>query len=182
MLSVNIFISPYAASKKAAESMSYVYHYLYGTDVTILRYFAVYGPRGRPDMSIFRFNKWIKEGFPLEIFGDESQERDFTYVDDIARGTIKDLKPLGYEIINLGGNKPYRLNESIKLMEKYIEREAKCNYKEFYKADTKATWVDIDKAKELLNWQPQVSLEEGIKRAVKWTKDNWEWVKKIKIS
>ena len=180
-LPVNTPMSPYAASKKSAEAIAYTYHYLYEIDVTILRYFTVYGPGGRPDMSPFRFIKWIMEGSPLEIFGDGSQQRDFTYVDDIARGTIKALKPLGYEIINLGGNKPYRLNESIKLMEKYIRKEAKCNYKEFYKADMKATWADIDKAKRLLNWQPQVSLEEGIKRTVEWTKDNWEWVKDINI-
>ncbi len=180
-LPVNTPISPYAASKKSAEAMAYTYHYLYGIDVTILRYFTVYGPGGRPDMSIFRFIKWIEEGSPLEIFGDGNQERDFTYVDDIAKGTIKALKPVGYEIINLGGNKPYRLNESIKLMEKYIRKEAKCNYKEFYKADMKATWADIEKAKNLLGWQPQVNLEEGIKRTVEWTKDNWEWIKSIKL-
>ena len=180
-LPVNTPISPYAASKKYAETIAYTYHYLYGIDVTILRYFTVYGPAGRPDMSPFRFIKWIMEGSPLEVFGDGSQQRDFTYIDDIARGTIKALEPLGYEIINLGGNKPYRLNESIKLMEKYIGRKAKCNYKEFQKADMKATWADIDKAKKLLDWQPKVSLEEGIKRTVIWTKDNWEWVQNIKM-
>ena len=180
-LPVNTPISPYAASKKAAEVMAYTYHYLYGIDVTILRYFTVYGPGGRPDMSPFRFIKWIMEGLPLEVFGDGNQQRDFTYVNDIARGTIKALRLLDYEIINLGGNKPYRLNESIRLMEKYTGRKAKCNYKEFYKADMKATWADIDKAKRLLDWQPQVSLEEGIKRTVEWTKDNWEWVKDINI-
>ena len=181
-LPVNTPISPYAASKKSAEVMAYTYHYLYGIDVTILRYFTVYGPGGRPDMSPFRFIKWIIDGSPLEVFGDGNQQRDFTYVDDIARGTIKALRPLGYEIINLGGNKPYSLNESIKLMEKYIGREAKCNYKEFHKADMKATWANIDKAKKLLNWQPIISLDEGIKMTVDWTKDNWEWVKNIKIS
>ncbi len=180
-LPVNTPISPYAASKKAAEAMAYTYHYLYGLDVTVLRYFTVYGPGGRPDMSPFRFIKWIMEGSPLEVFGDGSQQRDFTYIDDIARGTIKALEPLGYEIINLGVNKPYRLNESIKLMEKYIGRKAKCNYKEFQKADMKATWADISKAKELLNWQPEINLEEGIKRTVKWTEDNWEWICKLKI-
>jgi nucleoside-diphosphate-sugar epimerase len=101
-LPVNTPISPYAASKKAAEAMAYTYHYLYGIDVTILRYFTVYGPGCRPNMSPFKFIKWIMEGSPLEIFGDGTQKRDFTYVDDIAKGTIKALKPLGYEIINLG--------------------------------------------------------------------------------
>jgi len=121
-------------------------------------------------MSPFRFIKWIMEGLSLEIFGDSSQQRGFTYINDIARGTIKALRPLDYEIINLGSNKPYRLDESIKLMEEYIGRKAKCNYKEFHKADVKATWADIEKAKKLLDWRSQVSLEEGIKRTVQRTK------------
>ena len=102
-LAVSTPISPYAASKKAAEEMAYVYHYLYGIDVTILRYFTVYGPAGRPDMSPFRFIKWIAEGTPIRLYGDGSQSRDFTYVDDIARGTVLALKKTGYKIINLGG-------------------------------------------------------------------------------
>jgi nucleoside-diphosphate-sugar epimerase len=106
-LPVNTPISPYAASKKAAEVMSYTYHYLFGIDVSVVRYFTVYGPAGRPDMSIFRFIKWIDEGTPIELFGDGTQARDFTYVDDIAIGTIKAMKPLGYEI-----NKPGRREKS----------------------------------------------------------------------
>ena len=180
-LPVSTPISPYAASKKAAESMAHTYHYLYGIDVTILRYFTVYGPAGRPDMSIFRFIKWIMEGVPLEIYGDGNQERDFTYVDDIAKGTIKALKPAGYEIINLGNNHLHKLSEAIKLIEKYTEREAFFKYKEFHKADMKATWANIDKANKYLDWQPEIDLEEGIKRTVQWSKDNWEWIKGIKI-
>ena len=95
-------ISPYADTKKAAEVMAYTYHFLYGLDISVVRYFSVYGPAGRPDMSIFRFIKWIDEGIPLKIFGDGSQARDFTYIDDIAEGTIKALQKVGYEIINLG--------------------------------------------------------------------------------
>ena len=180
-LSVNNPISPYASSKKAAEMMDYTYYYLYGLDVTVLRYFTVYGPAGRPDMATFRFIKWIMEESPLEVFGDGNQKRDFTYIDDIARGTIRALKPLGYEIINLGNNHPYELSQAIKLIEKYVGKKAQFEYKEFHKADMKTTWADIDKAKELLNWQPQVSLEEGIKRTVEWTKNNWDWVQKIKV-
>lgn len=180
-LPVNTPISPYAVSKKAAEMMAYTYHYLYGLDVTILRYFTVYGPAGRPDMAIFRFIKWMMKDVPLEIFGDGNQKRDFTYIDDIARGTISALKLLGYEIINLGNNHPYKLSEAIELMEKYIGKKAEFRYKELHKADMKETWADIDKAKELLGWLPQVSLEEGIKRTVDWTKNNWEWLQKIKI-
>lgn len=180
-LSVNKPISPYAASKKAAETMAYTYHYLHGLDVTILRYFTVYGSAGRPDMAVFRFIKWIMEGVPLEIFGDGNQKRDFTYVDDIARGTIRALKSLGYEIINLGNNHPYKLSEVIEVMEKIVGKKAHFNHKEFHKADMQATWADIDKARGLLEWWPQVSLEEGIKRTVEWTKNNWEWIRKIKV-
>jgi len=174
-------LSPYAVSKKGAEAICYTYHYLYDIDISILRYFTVYGPAGRPDMSIFRFTKWIMEGVPLEIYGDGNQERDFTYIDDIVKGTIKAIKPLGYEIINLGNNHPHKLSEAIDLIEKYIGRKACFKYKEFHKADMKATWADINKAKRLLDWQPQVSLEEGIKRTVEWTRKNWEWIAKIKL-
>jgi len=180
-LPVNTPISPYAASKKAAEMMAYTYHYLYGLDVTILRYFTVYGPAGRPDMAAFRFIKWIMESVPLEIFGDGCQKRDFTYIDDIAKGTIRALKSLRYEIINLGNNHPYKISEVIKFMEKSLGKKANFDYKEFHKADMQATRADISKAQELLNWRPQVSLEEGINKTIEWTEDNWQWVRKIKI-
>lgn len=178
-LPVNTPISPYAASKKSAEVMAYSYHYLYGLDVTVLRYFTVYGPAGRPDMSIFRFIRWILEGTPLEIFGDGSQSRDFTYIDDIAGGTVKALKPLGFEVINLGNNHPDKLSKAIQLIEKYTGIKAQFVYKEFHKADMTSTWADIGKAGRLLDWRPQVSLEEGIRRAVEWTKQNWDWIRKI---
>jgi len=180
-LPVNTPISPYAASKKAAEVMAYSYHYLYGIDVTITRYFTVYGPAGRPDMSIFRFIKWIMEGNSLEVFGDGSQSRDFTFVDDIARGTILALKPVGYEIINLGNNSPDTLTQAIHLIEKYTGKRAIIEYKDFHKADILATWADINKAKTLLNWNPKISLEEGIKQTILWTKDNWDWIKDLNL-
>ena len=179
-LPVNTPISPYAASKKGAEVMAYTYHYLYGIDVTIVRYFTVYGPAGRPDMSIFRFIKWIDEGKPIVIYGDGTQSRDFTYVDDIARGTIKAYETeTGYEIINLGGNRPHELNYVIDLIEKYLGKKAEKIYKPFHKADLKATWADIEKAKEILNWEPQVPLEEGLKRTVEWHVENRDWLKDI---
>lgn len=180
-LPVNTPISPYAASKKAAEAMAYSYHYLYGLDVTVLRYFTVYGPAGRPDMSIFRFIKWIMENKPLEIFGDGTQSRDFTYIDDIARGTVLALKPVGYQIINLGNNNPDQLIKVINLIEEYVGKEARFEYKKFHKADLKATWADISKAERILEWQPQVRLEEGVKRTVDWVKENWSWVREIKL-
>ncbi|MFA7675673.1 MAG: NAD-dependent epimerase/dehydratase family protein, partial [Endomicrobiia bacterium] len=150
-LAVNTPISPYAASKKGAEAMCYSYHYLYGIDISVVRYFTVYGPAGRPDMSIIRFIKWIDEGTPIELFGDGSQSRDFTYVDDIAKGTIKALKKVGFEIMNLGGgNNPYELNYVIKLIEQYLGKKAKINKKPFHKADIVATWADISQAKKIL--------------------------------
>ncbi len=180
-LSVNRPISVYAATKKGAEAISYSYHYLYDIDVTIFRYFTVYGPFGRPDMSVFRFIKWIDEGRPLILYGDGSQMRDFTYVEDIARGTVLGLKPLGYEIINLGGNKPYKLSCMIELIEKYLGKRASIEQRPFHKADLKATWADIEKAKRLLNWEPEISLEEGIKRTVDWYIRNRDWLAMVSV-
>ena len=166
-LAVNTPISPYAASKKAAEAMAYSYHYLYGLDVSIVRYFTVYGPAGRPDMSIFRFIRWIKEGKELELFGDGSQSRDFTFVDDIARGTILAAKEVGYEIINLGGGEnPISLQRIISSLETLIGKKAVIKNFDFHKADIKETWADISKAGRLLGWKPQISIEEGLKRSV----------------
>jgi len=180
-LPVNTPISPYAASKKAAEVMAYTYHYLYGIDVSIVRYFTVYGPAGRPDMSMFRFIKWIDEGTPIELFGDGSQSRDFTYVDDIAAGSIKALKKVGYQVINLGGADPYDLNHMIALIEKCLGKKASIDQKAFQKTDMKATWADISKAKELLKWKPKVSLEKGVRKTVDWYLENRSWLSKVNV-
>ena len=181
-LPVNTPISPYAASKKAAEVMAYTYHYLYELDITVVRYFTVYGPAGRPDMSIFRFIKWIDEGTPIRLFGDGSQARDFTYVDDIARGTILAMKPLGYEIINLGGGKnPISLKTIINKIESLLNKKAVIEYKPFHKADMKETWADIDKAGRLLDWQPEVSIDEGLEKTVQWYLENREWLKDVSV-
>ena len=143
-LPVNAPVSSYAASKKAAELMAHAHHHLYGIDVSVCRFFTVYGPAGRPDMSYFRFIKWIDEGTPIELFGDGTQSRDFTFVDDIARGTIAALKPVGYEIFNLGGgNKPISLNTVIEKLENLLGKKAKIKNKPFHKADVKSTWANI---------------------------------------
>jgi len=182
-LPVNTPISPYAASKKAAEVMVYTYHYLYGIDVSVVRYFTVFGPAGRPDMSIFRFIKWIDEETPIKLFGDGTQARDFTYVDDIAEGTILAMeKEVGYEIINLGGGKnPISLKTIIEKIENLLGKKAKIEYKPFNKADMKETWADIEKAERLLNWKPKVDVDEGLKRTVEWYLENKEWVKNISL-
>ena len=125
----NAPLSPYAASKKGAEALCHSYHYLYDMDITVVRYFTVYGPAGRPDMSLFRFVQWISEGQEVTVFGDGQQSRDFTYVDDIARGTIKALKPLGYETINLGSDKPVVLMEAIHLIEEMVGKKASLDFR-----------------------------------------------------
>ena len=181
-LAVNEPLSPYAASKKAAELMAYSYHKLYGIDVSVVRYFTVFGPAGRPDMSVFRFIKWIDEGTPIELFGDGSQSRDFTYVDDIARGSVAAIQNVGYEIINLGGGRnPVSLNEIIERLEKLLGKKAEINKQCFHIADIKETWADIGKAKRLLDWEPRTSLEQGLEKSVQWYMDNRDWLKDINV-
>lgn len=181
-LAVNEPLSPYAVTKKAAELMCHSYRKLYGIDVSILRYFTVYGPAGRPDMSPFRFVRWIAEGEPIELFGDGSQSRDFTYVDDIAAGTVAALRPVGYEIINLGGGRhPVSLNEVIRILEDLLGKKARIEQQPFHEADVKETWAEIEKADRLLGWRPKVSLEEGLRRTVDWYLENRDWVKELNL-
>lgn len=172
-------LSPYAASKKAAETLCYTYHYLHGIDVTVLRYFTVYGPGGRPDMSLFRFVQWISEGKPVRVFGDGRQERDFTYVDDVARGTIAALKPLGYDIINLGSDEPVVLADAIALVERETGRTANIEREPRHPADVPATWADITKAGEVLGWRPRTLFAEGVADLVRWYEQNREWASTI---
>ncbi len=172
-------LSPYAASKKAAEAMCYTYHYLYGIDVTVCRYFTVYGPAGRPDMSLFRFIQWIAEGRPVLIYGDGAQSRDFTYVDDIARGTVAGLKPLGYETINLGSDAPVALKDALRMVEQTLGKSAAVRREPRSRADAPATWADISKARELLEWRPQTLLRQGIRNAVDWYLEHREWAREI---
>lgn len=172
-------LSPYAASKKAAEALCYTYHHLYGLDVTVFRYFTVYGPAGRPDMALFRFVQWIGEGRPVTVYGDGRQSRDFTYVDDIARGTIAGLRPLGYEVINLGSDKPVALMDAIRLIERLVGRPASLVMRPRHPADVRATWADIGKAERLLGWRPQSSLEEGVGKLVAWYLENRAWAKDV---
>jgi nucleoside-diphosphate-sugar epimerase len=172
-------LSPYAATKKAAEAMSYTYHFLHKIDVSVLRYFTVYGPAGRPDMTPLRFVQRIREEKPITIFGDGSQSRDFTYVDDIARGTILALKPVGYEVFNLGSDQPLKLSEMITLIEELTAQKAVIEYKPWHPADMAATWADVSKAKKLLEWSAQTTFREGMRRLVKWYDENRSWAKEI---
>lgn len=173
-------LAPYAATKKGAEALCYSYHYLYNLDISVLRYFTVYGPAGRPDMSIFKFIKNIDAGTAIPVFGDGNQTRDFTYIDDIADGTVKALKPTGYEIINLGSDHPVKLKYVIKLLEKNLGKKAKIKTLPRHPADVTATWAHIKKARKLLGWKPKTSIEQGIENTVKWFLDNKEFLKGLK--
>ncbi len=174
-------LQPYAVSKKSAETMSYAYHYLYGIDVTIFRFFTVYGPAGRPDMAMFRFVKWISEGLELKVNGDGNQTRGFTYVDDIARGTILGLKDVGYEIFNLGGHESISINQLIQKLEAIIGRKASIDYLPVFKADMSANLADISKARSLLGWNPEVELSDGLERIVEWYRRESSWLPGIRL-
>ena len=172
-------MQPYAASKKGAEALAHSYHHLYDIDVTVVRYFTVYGPAGRPDLAIFRFVKWIIEGEPVRINGDGTQSRGFTYVDDIARGTIAALKPLGYEIINLGGHEVITINGLVELVEELTGKKANVQYGPPNLADMFMNQADVTKAREVLGWNPQGKLHEGIKNLIDWYYAEREWAHEV---
>ncbi len=181
-LDVSEPISPYAATKKGAEVMAYSYHHLYGIDVSIVRYFTVYGPVSRPDMAQLRFMKWIDEGKEIQLFGDGEQSRDFTFVDDIASGTIAAGKKLGFEIINLGGgNNPISINKMIQTYEQLLGKKAIVKNLPMNKADMLITWANIEKAKSLLNWEPKTTLDQGLEICVDHYKSNLNFYQNIKL-
>lgn len=169
-------LSPYAATKKAAEVLIHSYHYLHGISASVLRYSAVYGPVGRPDMSIFRFIRQISEGETFMVYGDGTQQRDFIFVDDVARGTLEALKLPGFEVVNLGGGRPVVLNDVIGVIERLTSESAKVKYAPAHPADALIAWAAIDRASKLLGWSPQVAIEEGLERTLQWYRKEREMV------
>ena len=174
-------LSPYAASKKAAETLCYTYHFLHGLDVSILRYFTVFGAAGRPEMSIFRFIRWIAEGDTLMLYGDGKQERDFTFVNDVAHGTALALKPVGCEVVNIGSDRPVSIRCVIGLLEDMLGRRASLEHCPAHPADVPATWADIGKARRILSWEPRTSLEDGLRATVEWYDQNRSWASQIAL-
>ena len=172
-------LAPYAASKKGAEAFAYSYHHLYQLDVSVLRYFTVYGPAGRPDMSMFRFCQWIAEDRAVTITGDGEQSRGFTYVDDIAAGTILALKKVGYEVFNLGGHEEISINALVEMLEQILGKKARRVYIPSHPADVYSNVADVSKAQRQLGWQPRVGLREGVQNLVDWYFANREWAKDI---
>ena len=174
-------LSPYAASKKAADTLCYTYHKLYGLNITILRYFTVYGPAGRPDMSLFRFVKWIAEGDLVTIYGNGTQSRDFTYVGDIAAGTIAALDLDDFHVINLGSDRPWVLIDTVYTVEKLLGKNARLRYEPSHPADVPATWADITVARKLLGWEPCTSFENGLQCLIDWYLQNRSWTARLKV-
>ena len=172
-------LSPYAATKGAAEMLCHSYHALHGLDVTILRYFTVYGPAGRPEMSIFRFVQWVDEGRPVVLYGDGAQERDFTFIDDIVRGTLAGLVPLGFEVINLGSDRPVALRALLETIEHLAGKRASIDQRPDAPGDVRATWADIRKAGRLLGWEPRVDLESGLRACLDWYRAERSWANTI---
>uniref|UniRef100_A0A7S0CEJ0 NAD(P)-binding domain-containing protein n=1 Tax=Proboscia inermis TaxID=420281 RepID=A0A7S0CEJ0_9STRA len=162
-------VSPYAASKKACELLSYTYSHLYKLNVTGLRFFTVYGPRGRPDMAPFKFIDRVSRGVELQKFGDGSSSRDYTYIDDIVDGVIRSLdRQHKYEVFNLGKGNGTSLNEFISLVEKHTGKKAIIRQLPDQAGDVPYTCADVSKAFSLLGYKARVSFEEGIRRTAKW--------------
>lgn len=166
-------VSLYAATKRADELMSASYASLYKIPLTGLRFFTVYGPAGRPDMAYFKFTQAILAGRPIDVNGDGSQSRDFTYVDDIVAGVIAalDRPPNGaipHRLFNLGDDQPEKLSHLIALVEQACGRKAEINYLPPSPGDVPATWADISASRAELGYAPKVPLAEGVARFVDW--------------
>lgn len=173
-------VSPYAATKKACELLAYTYHHLYKLNVTGLRFFTVYGPRGRPDMAPFKFIDRVSRGFELQQFGDGSSSRDYTYIDDIVDGIVRSIdRPYPYQVFNLGKGSGNSLKEFINIVEKHVGRKAIVKVLPDQPGDVPYTCADVSKAYDLLGYSATVSFDEGIRRTVQWYQE--EYVKNICI-
>ncbi|HEY4619408.1 MAG TPA: GDP-mannose 4,6-dehydratase [Nitrospirota bacterium] len=162
-------ISPYAATKKAGELISFTYHHLYGIPVNCLRFFTVYGPRQRPEMAIHKFTRLIYEGKSIPVYGDGTSRRDYTYIDDLISGITASVNTeLGYEIINLGESKTVKLTELISLIEENLQKKAIIEWLPDQPGDVPVTFADIGKARRLLGYAPCIDIKEGAGRFVEW--------------
>jgi len=173
--SVDSPVSPYAASKKACELLAYTYHHLYGLNISALRFFTVYGPRGRPDMAPFKFIDRVSRGLEIQQFGDGLSSRDYTYISDIVDGIIRSIdRPHKYEIFNLGKGSGTSLKEFIDLVQKHVGTRAIISVLPNQPGDIPYTCADVTKAQEMLGYRAKVSFEEGIVKTVEWYNDERE--------
>merc|ERR1719362_1694936 len=167
-------VSPYAASKKACELLAYTYHHLYQLNVTGLRFFTVYGPRGRPDMAPFKFIDRVSRGIEIQQFGDGSSSRDYTYISDITDGIIRAIdRPYKYEIFNLGKGGGTSLKEFIQLVEKYVGKKAVIRVLPDQAGDVPYTCADVSKASLLLGYKSKIKFEDGIRRTAEWYREEY---------
>jgi len=166
-------LQPYAAAKRAAEILGYTYHHLFGLNFTAVRFFTVYGPNGRPDMMAYLVADSITKGVEIPLYEGGEMYRDWTFVDDITNGVIAAVdRPLGYEVINLGRGEPVRLGDFVSIMESLAGRKARLRPAPKLAADVLRTYADIGKARALLDYNPQISVEEGVTRFWEWYRDN----------
>jgi len=166
--------SPYGVTKRSGELLAYVYHYLHGISITNLRFFSVYGPRGRTDMAPFIFMDAIYNDRPIFVYGDGSVVRDFTFIEDIVAGVVSAIdNPLGYQILNIGRGEPIVLGDFIDIMETIIGKKALIQYMPGYPCDAPFTHADITKASALLQYQPQTSVVCGLKKMYDWYKNEF---------
>tara|TARA_Y100000589_G_C27098789_1_gene607120 strand:+ start:96 stop:1040 length:945 start_codon:yes stop_codon:yes gene_type:complete len=162
-------ISPYAASKKAGELLCHTFHHLYNLNITCLRFFTVYGPRQRPEMAIHNFTRKIDEGQKLNMFGDGSTSRDYTYVDDIVSGIIKSIQNLeGFKVYNLGGGQTISLKNLIETIEYNVGKTALINKMPEQPGDVKTTYADASRSQRELNFTPKTPIKKGVKKFVDW--------------
>jgi UDP-glucuronate 4-epimerase len=175
-------ISPYAASKKACETFCYTYHHLYNLPVVCLRFFTVYGPRQRPEMAIHKFTRLIDEGREIEMYGNGSSKRDYTYIDDIVNGIINSTNiKEGYEIINLGNSDVVELRYLISVIEQNLGKKARIKELPDQPGDVPITYADISKAKSIIQYNPQVKIEEGIRNFVEWYRNEHSGIRDIDV-
>jgi len=166
--------SPYGMTKRAGELLAYVYHHLYGLSITNLRFFTVYGPRGRIDMAPFIFMDAIHNERPITIFGDGSAIRDFTYVDDIVQGVIKAIDtPAGYQVLNIGRGEPIVLRDFVTLMERVVQKQADVEYAPAFSGDVPKTHASVEKARLLFDYMPHISLWYGLQKMYEWYKHEY---------
>jgi len=162
-------VSPYAATKRAGELLCHTYHHLYGLRCTCLRFFTVYGPRGRPDMAPYLFTRWVFDGEPLKMFGDGTTYRDYTFIDDIVAGVVAALDAdLSYEIINLGNSQTVMLRDFVELVEELTGHRANIVHMPPQPGDVPRTYADVSKARRLLGYDPKTPFAEGMAHFVDW--------------
>jgi len=172
-------LSPYAVSKMAAEQLCHTYSYLHGVNTVALRYFTVYGPAGRPDMSIFRFIRWIYENKTVRVFGDGHQQRDYTFVNDIARGTVNALGLSRFAVVNLGSESPVSILDVIGIISRLAHKRPRIEFAAAHPADVRSTRANTTLAQRLLGWHPTTSIENGIEDAFRWYVDNRDMAREL---